>query len=102
LPAAARLPHRPFSKATALLVGPDHQLERPPRDVLRFLQRAHHLDPTDRADVAVEVPAVRHRVDVRAEQQRRQRVLAPARRARMLPAASMRGSRPAARISSIT
>ena len=66
------------------------------------VERFDGAERAKRPEVAVEVPAVRHRVDVRAEEDRRQPTAPmPARRAKMLPAGSMRGSRPAAFISAM-
>ena len=86
----------------AFLGRPDDHLERMAR-ARRSPRSSASIDAErgERAEVAVEVAAARHRVDVRAEEDRRQRRRpCPARRAKMLPAGSMRGSSPAARIRS--
>jgi hypothetical protein len=54
----------------ALLVAPDYDLQRAPVAVAGLGQGVRHLDGRHRAHVAVVVAAVRHRVDVRAEQDR--------------------------------
>ena len=56
----------------------------------------------ERPEIAVEVAALRNRVDVRAEQDWPERRVLPRRVAKMLPAASMRGFRPASRIRPMT
>src|SRR5262249_49342667 len=57
----------------ALLIRPHHDLERPARGDTRFLQCLNRLDGGKRAEVAVEVAAVRHGIDVRAEEHGRER-----------------------------
>ena len=86
-------------RTRALFVRPDDHLERMAR-ARRRRRRAPRSPPSarQRPEIAVEVAAARHRVDVRAEEDRRQRrARCRARRAKMLPAGSMRGSSPAAR-----
>ena len=55
----------------ALFVRPHHHLERMARLDLRGLHRLDHFERRERAEIAVEVAAGRHRVDVRPEQDRR-------------------------------
>src|SRR5262249_45144978 len=57
----------------AFLVRPDDHLERMPRAGARGGERLHRTERGERAEVAVEVAAARYRVDVRAEENGRQR-----------------------------
>ena len=59
----------------AFLGGPDDHLERMTRADVGARERLDRAERRERAEVAVEVAAARHRVDVRAEQDRRQRRL---------------------------
>src|SRR3990172_9511261 len=53
---------------SALLVLPDDDLERMPRDDVVLGERLRDLDGAHRADVAVVVAAVRHAVNIRTEE----------------------------------
>jgi hypothetical protein len=63
-------------KATAeresLFVRPHHHFERMPRADVGRLKRFENAEGGERAEVAVEIAAVRHRVDVRSEQDGRE------------------------------
>ena len=56
----------------ALLMGPDNELERMARDEVRHAQRTDGFDGGQRSEIAVEVSSLRHRIDVRPEQDRTQ------------------------------
>jgi hypothetical protein len=90
--------HNPAArKATAeresLFVRPDHHFERMPRADVRRPKRFENAQGGERAEVAVEIAAVRYRVDMRSEQDRG-RLPIPGRLAKMFPARSMLGRRP--------
>ena len=64
--------HRAAAEQPAFLVGPDRDFDRMPQHVPAFLQHLRDLDRPEGADVAVVAAAVGHRIDVRAEDDRRQ------------------------------
>ena len=72
--------HHRRRKARAFLVGPVHHHDRPAGDVARVVEAAHDLQARQHARDAVEAPAVHLRVEVRADDHRRQAVvgIAPA------------------------
>ena len=59
-------------EAHAFLVAERDHLDRERQTLAGAVQRRHGLDRGDHAEIAVVVPGVAHRVDVRAQQQRRQ------------------------------
>ena len=63
---------RADAEMRTFLVGPDHDLERVARGDGRVIERADDLDGAEAPQRSVEIAAMGDRVDVRAEQQRRQ------------------------------
>ena len=68
--------HRATAEQAALLVLPDHDLERMARDDRMFGQRLRDLDRGGGSDLSVVVAAAGDRIDVRPEQQRVERRVA--------------------------
>ena len=65
--------HQPVVERVALLVLPHHHFQSAAKGYLRLVQSLQYLDGAERAQVAIEVPSIRNRVDVRPEEHRRQR-----------------------------
>ena len=64
--------HRVAADGAAFLVGEEDHLERMPQRDAALSEPLGHFDRAHRADLAVEAPALRHRVDVRADRERRE------------------------------
>jgi len=94
--------HRAAAKQASLLVLPDHDFDRVLRDDVVLGEGLCDFDRAHRPDVAVVVAALRHRIDVRPEQQRLERRVAAGATADDVAGRVDRRSSFAARIQSIT
>jgi hypothetical protein len=67
-----------LAEVISFLVRPDHHFQRMARGDSAVVERAHYLQRTERADIAVEISSARDGINVRAEEKHRQILVAGA------------------------